>query len=53
MSEHVPLMHDWPDAHARPHMPQLALSVWSDRHVPEQFDCPDGHVVVHTPLTHA
>ena len=30
-------------AHALPHVPQLAGSVWVDLHVPEQSDCPDGH----------
>ena len=46
---HIPPEHTWPAEHARPHIPQCALSVARSRHVPEHAVCPDGHDTTHEP----
>ena len=46
---HVPPEHTWPDAHARPQVPQLLLSVVRSRHTPEQLVVPATHDTVQAP----
>ena len=46
---HTPAEQSCPEAHARPHAPQFAVSLVRSRHTPEQFVVPDTQLTVHTP----
>ena len=49
---HTLAVQTWPEAHARPHAPQLARSVWRSRHVPEQLVCPAAQLTTHALAEH-
>ena len=47
---HVPFMHCVPGAHARPHIPQLASSVWRLAHWPLHSVSDAAHEAAHVPF---
>ena len=47
----TPTSHDWPDAHARPQLPQLRTSRWSSTHTLPQAVAGPEHVGVPPPST--
>jgi hypothetical protein len=49
---HVPAEHTCPAGHARPHAPQLALSVWVSRQVLAQLERPAPHDTAQAPIEH-
>jgi hypothetical protein len=52
---HVPLLHSWPAAHARPQAPQLRASMLVLVHSPPQLVVPIGHTTIsatHAPALH-